>query len=180
MISKYRLLASAAVAAAAISFAGVANAAPAGVKIGTLACHVSSGWGFIFGSSKDLHCNFAPARPRDGEHYAGTITKFGVDIGYTGGGEIIWEVFAPSSDLRHGALQGNYAGATASATVGVGLGAHVLVGGLDRSIALQPLSIEGNNGLNVAAGIGSIDLKYMPTEEEHERHAEDMDRGHHE
>src|SRR5690242_10634289 len=142
MISKYRLLASAAVAAAAISFAGVANAAPSGVKIGTLACHVSSGWGFIFGSSKDLHCDFAPSRSRGGERYEGTISKFGVDIGYTGGGEIIWEVFAPSSDLRHGALQGNYAGATASATVGVGAGAHVLVGGLDRSIALQPLSIE--------------------------------------
>jgi len=174
MISKYRLLAGAAVAATALTFAGVANAAPAGVKIGTLACHVSSGWGFIFGSSKDLHCDFNPSRMHGGERYEGSITKFGVDIGYTGGGEIIWEVFAPASDLRHGALQGNYAGATASATVGVGLGAHVLVGGLDRSIALQPLSIEGNNGLNVAAGIGSIDLKYVPSDMD--RHVEDMDR----
>jgi hypothetical protein len=179
MISKYRLLAGAAAAAIALSFAGAADAAPHGVKVGTLACHVSSGWGFIFGSSKDLHCNFAPAHPMDGEHYAGTISKFGVDIGYTGGGEIIWEVFAPSSDLRHGALQGDYAGATASATVGVGAGANVLIGGLDRSIALQPLSIEGNNGLNVAAGIGAISLKFVPTEEERERHADDMDHHDH-
>jgi hypothetical protein len=178
MTTKYRLLASAAVAAAALTFSGAADAAPHGVKIGTLACHVSSGWGFVIGSSRDLHCNFTPGRPMDGEHYAGTISKFGVDIGYTGGGEIIWEVFAPSSDLRHGALQGDYAGATASATVGVGAGAHVLVGGMDRSIALQPLSIEGNEGLNVAAGIGAISLKFVPTEEERDRHAEDMDHGH--
>jgi hypothetical protein len=183
MTSKYRLLTSVAIAAAALAFAGTANAAPAGVKIGTLACHVSSGWGYVFGSSRDLHCDFNPARPRSGERYQGTISKFGVDIGYTGGGEIIWEVFAPSSDLRHGALQGNYAGATASATIGVGVGAHVLIGGLDRSIALQPLSIEGNNGLNVAAGIGAIDLKFVPTEEQRERRADmdhdrDMDRDH--
>ncbi|MBV9330608.1 MAG: DUF992 domain-containing protein [Alphaproteobacteria bacterium] len=160
MSSKLRLLASAAVAAAAISFAGAASAAPHGVKVGTLACHVSSGWGFIFGSSKDLNCDFHPSRAPEGEHYRGTVNKFGVDIGYTSGGELIWEVFAPSSDLRHGALQGDYAGATASATVGVGLGANVLIGGLDRSIALQPVSIEGNSGLNVAAGIGAITLRY--------------------
>ena len=38
----------------------------------------------------------------------------------------------------------------ASATVGVGLGANVLVGGSGNSIALQPVSIEGTTGLNVA------------------------------
>jgi hypothetical protein len=158
MINKYRLLAGAAVAAAALTFAGAADAAPHGVKVGTLACHVSSGWGFIFGSSKDLHCDYHPTHPGD-ERYVGTISKFGVDLGYTSGGEMIWEVFAPSSDVRPGSLQGDYAGATASATVGAGVGANVLVGGLDKSIALQPLSIEGNTGLNVAAGIGAISLK---------------------
>jgi hypothetical protein len=156
------MLASVAVAVGAIAFAGAAQAAPHGVKVGTLSCDVESGWGFIFGSSKDLHCNFHPSRGPEGEHYEGSISKFGVDIGYTAGGVIVWEVVAPSSDLRHGALQGDYAGATAGATVGVGVGAHVLVGGLDRSIALQPVSIEGNTGLNVAAGIGAISLKYVP------------------
>ncbi len=75
---------------------------------------------------------------------------------------LVWGVFAPSSDVRPGALQGDYAGATASATVGVGLGANVLVGGLDKSIALQPLSVEGNRGLNVAAGVGAISLTSAP------------------
>ncbi|HEY0302613.1 MAG TPA: DUF992 domain-containing protein, partial [Rhizomicrobium sp.] len=92
----------------------------------------------------------------------GTISKFGVDIGYTDGGVLVWGVFAPSSDVRAGSLEGDYAGATASATIGVGLGANVLIGGLDKSIALQPLSVEGNKGLNVAAGIGAISLSAAP------------------
>jgi len=161
-MKKVRFLAAAVAAAGVLSFAGTADAAPHGVKVGTLTCNVASGWGFIFGSSKDLHCNYLPNRAPGGEHYECTINKFGVDIGYTSGGVIIWAVFAPSSDLRHGALQGDYGGATASATAGVGIGANVLLGGLDRSIALQPVSIEGNTGLNVAAGIGAISLKYVP------------------
>jgi hypothetical protein len=140
-----------------------AMAAPSGVKVGTLTCHVASGWGFVFGSSRDLRCNFQP-NGHGGERYSGSISKFGVDIGYTDNGVIVWAVFAPSSDVRAGALQGDYAGATAGVTVGVGLGANVLIGGLDKSIALQPLSVEGNTGLNVAAGIGAISLKHEPRE----------------
>jgi len=95
----------------------------------------------------------------EGEHYIGHMSKVGMDIGYTGGGRMVWAVFAPSSDMDPGALQGTYTGATASATVGVGLGAHVLIGGFDKSIALQPLSVEGNSGLNVAAGVGQLSLR---------------------
>ena len=161
MEKKFRLLMGAALAVAGLSIATVADAAPHGVKVGELTCNVSSGWGFVFGSSKDLHCTFRPSGHQR-EHYTGSISKFGVDIGYTEGGILVWGVFAPSSDVRAGALEGDYAGATASATVGVGLGANVLVGGLDKSIALQPLSVEGNKGLNVAAGIGAISLKSSP------------------
>jgi hypothetical protein len=128
-----------------------------------LTCHVNSGWGFIFGSSKNLHCNYSPSRGF-GERYAGTVSKFGVDIGYTAGGILVWDVIAPTSSMRRGALSGDYAGATASATAGVGVGANVLVGGLDRSIALQPVSIEGNTGLNVAAGVGNISLHFVGPE----------------
>ena len=134
-----------------------ANAAPHGVRIGTLTCNVASGWGFVFGSSKELHCTYHGNN--HSEHYIGSISKFGVDIGYTEGGVLIWGVFAPTSDMRKGALAGDYAGASADAAVGVGVGANVLLGGLDKSIALQPLSVEGDQGLNVAAGIGAINLK---------------------
>src|SRR5206468_4295092 len=135
-------------------------AAAGGGKVGTLTCHVASGWGFIFGSSKDLRCNFHPDRMA-GEHYVGSISKFGVDIGYTDSAVIVWAVLAPSAGPKRGALEGDYVGATASATAGVGVGAHALVGGFDRSITLQPLSIEGNTGLNVAGGIGALSLKYV-------------------
>jgi hypothetical protein len=134
-------------------------AADGGVKVGVLTCNVSSGWGFILGSSKDVRCNYAPAKGVS-EHYDGTISKIGVDVGYTQGGVIIWNVIAPASNVEPGALAGGYGGVTAGATVGVGLGANVLLGGSNKSIALQPVSIEGNTGLNVAAGIGGLSLKY--------------------
>ena len=134
--------------------------AQANVQVGTLTCNVAGGWGFVFGSSKAIRCTFARAGGRP-EHYAGSINKFGVDIGYTQGGVLVWGVFAPSTNLAPGGLSGNYVGATGSATVGVGAGANVLVGGSNRTISLQPVSIEGNTGLNVAAGIGSISLRYQ-------------------
>jgi hypothetical protein len=148
--------------------AGLSTAAHAqgGVRVGTLSCGVASGWGFVFGSSKALRCTFAPT-PGHAEFYAGTINKFGVDIGYTQGGVLIWAVFAPTADLAPGALNGNYVGATGSATVGIGAGANVLIGGSNSTISLQPVSVEGNTGLNVAAGIGSISLRYQPQTARH-------------
>jgi len=142
------------------ALAGPASAQSA-VKVGTLTCNVASGFGFIFGSSKALNCTFSGAGGQY-EHYTGNITKFGADIGYTSGGVLIWTVVAPVAAMHPGALGGAYAGAVASATVGVGLGANALVGGSNNTIALQPLSIEGNTGLNVAAGIGSITLTPAP------------------
>jgi len=145
-----------------IAGGGAPAAAQGNVQVGTLTCNVSGGWGFVFGSSKAVRCTFARAGGRP-EHYAGSINKFGVDIGYTQGGVLVWGVFAPSGGLAPGALSRNYVGATGSATVGVGAGANVLVGGSNRTISLQPVSIEGNTGLNVAAGIGSISLRYQPS-----------------
>ena len=159
-MKSFRLMIGAAVAVTSLAVAS-ANAAPAGVKVGTLNCNVAGGMGFVFGSSKNLSCTYEPTKAAV-EHYAGTVSKWGVDIGYTAKGKLIWAVFAPTSDVRPGAIEGEYAGATAQATVGVGLGANVLVGGLDKSIALQPLSVQGQTGLNVAAGIGSISLKHVP------------------
>ena len=158
------MLKRAGLAVGAIGLAAVlaAQAAPAwaqaGVKAGTLTCNVAGGWGFVFGSSKALRCTFAPAAG-PASHYYGTISKFGVDIGYTQGGVLIWTVLAPTTNVAPGALAGNYAGATASATAGVGVGANALIGGSNRTITLQPLSVEGNTGLNVAAGIGAISLR---------------------
>jgi hypothetical protein len=148
----------AAVSLGAMSFSGPAAAAPHGVKVGILTCHVHSGWGYVVGSSKRMDCDYKP-KDHGPDYYSGNISKIGVDIGYTAGGTLVWDVIAPTSDLRAGALQGDYAGATASATIGAGVGANVLIGGFDKSIALQPVSVEGNTGLNISGGIGAMSLK---------------------
>jgi hypothetical protein len=135
--------------------------AQGGVKVGVLTCNVSAGWGFVFGATRSLRCTFSP-RPGYAEHYAGTISKFGVDIGYLQGAVMIWGVVAPTTRLAPGSLAGTYVGVTGGATVGIGAGANVLVGGSNRSITLQPLSIQGNTGLNVAAGVASMTLRYVP------------------
>jgi hypothetical protein len=103
-----------------------------------------------------------PASGKKIENYSGSITKFGADIGYQQSGVILWTVLAPGVKVTEnpGLLAGHYGGATASATVGLGLGGNVLVGGMDGSIALQPFSIEGTTGLNVAAGVAGVDLKF--------------------
>ena len=135
-----------------------AQADTASVKAGVLTCHVASGWSFVFGSSRDLHCTYRPVSG-DVEHYGGDVSKFGVDVGYSEDGVIVWTVFAPSSSVTKGALEGTYAGATAEAAFGAGGGANVLLGGSGNSIALEPVSIQGEAGLNVAAGIAAIKLQ---------------------
>ena len=97
------------------------------------------------------------------EHYAGTIAKFGVDIGYVQNAVIVWTVVAPTVALPPGSLTGSYGGATASATVGVGVGANVLVGGSNTTISLQPVSVEGGTGLNVAGGFAALSLNFQPS-----------------
>jgi hypothetical protein len=141
-------------AVASFTIASAAQAQP-GVKAGVLSCEVSGGWGFVFGSSKDMNCTFSPNQGEP-EHYVGSINKYGVDIGYTRGGIMVWAVLAPG-DIGHGALAGNYGGVTAGAAVGIGANAHALVGGANN-VTLQPLSVEGQTGLNVAAGVASMSL----------------------
>ncbi|WEK50742.1 MAG: DUF992 domain-containing protein [Candidatus Kaistia colombiensis] len=138
---------------AAISALGIGTASAA-TRTGTLDCRVAPGVGFIVGSSKSLNCTFNSKRGI--EHYTGKINKLGLDVGITTGGQIVWAVLERSK--RHGDLSGTYAGATAEATAGVGLGANVLVGGGNSGISLQPLSISGQKGLDLAAGIGSVTL----------------------
>jgi hypothetical protein len=132
-----------------------------GVKAGVLTCNVAGGFGFIFGSSKAVNCTFAPVSGAP-QNYVGSIDKFGVDIGFTRGGVLIWTVLGATTSPAPGALAGSFGGVTASATAVVGAGANVLVGGTGNAISLQPLSIEGNTGLNVAAGVAALTLTYQP------------------
>jgi Protein of unknown function (DUF992) len=135
-----------------------ADAQPRRVQVGQLACSVSAGVGLVVGSQRNVSCNFQP----DGgppEAYVGTITKIGLDVGFTTGGAMVWGVFTDTNRYA-GMLSGTYAGVQAEATVAAGLGANVLVGGSNRSVALQPLSVTGQTGLNIAAGVGALELHY--------------------
>jgi hypothetical protein len=160
MRSSARLfLAAAGVAAGALALTAPAQAS---IDIGTLACNIGGGPGFIIGSVRPIACTYdGPAGP---ERYSGTMSKFGMDIGYLNGGEMIWTVLAPNGapGPARGMLSGDYAGVTGSAAVGIGAGANVLVGGSGRSFALQPVSLEGETGLDVAAGVEGMSLHYHP------------------
>jgi uncharacterized protein DUF992 len=129
------------------------------VRAGVLNCDVSGGFGFIIGSQKSVSCLFTPDRPgAPQEAYVGVISKFGLDIGATGGSQMVWAVFAETAGGR-AALAGNYVGATGEATFAVGLGANVLIGGSNRTVALQPVSVTGQVGLNLAAGVAELVLR---------------------
>jgi len=133
-----------------------ADAQPRRVQVGTLACSISAGVGLVVASQRNVSCNFQP----DGgppEAYTGTMTRVGVDVGFTTGGAMVWGVFADTNRYA-GMLSGTYAGATVEATIAAGLGANVLVGGSNQSVALQPLSVQGQVGLNIAAGVGALEL----------------------
>ena len=134
-----------------------ADAQSSRVQVGTLACSVSAGVGFIVASQRNVSCNFQP----DGgppEAYVGTMTIIGLDVGFTTGSAIVWGVFA-GTNRYVGMLTGTYAGGTAQATAGLGVGANALVGGSNNSVALQPLSVQGQVGLNAAAGIGALTIR---------------------
>ena len=148
------VLASAAMLATAIS--GV-NAANERIEIGLLRCTVAGGTSFIFGSSKDLGCVFERANGA-AEAYVGNVSRFGIDVGTTSESQLVWTVLAPAKDFPPGALAGTYAGVSAEATAGVGLGANALVGGGEHSIALQPVSVQTQQGVSIAAGVAELNL----------------------
>ncbi len=131
------------------------------IELGELECFVDAGTGFIIGSQKDISCVFTSYKSKDiVDNYFGVINKFGLDIGSTEESYIKWIVVAPTeSQFTKGFMQGDYVGAQASATFAVGLGANVLVGGSSKTFALQPVSLQTQKGLNIAAGVAEIELR---------------------
>jgi Protein of unknown function (DUF992) len=142
----------------AASIAGAHAQQQGRVQIGVLECRGGASVGFIVGSVTNLGCVLRADGRRD-EPYVATIRKVGLDLGITQETGLAWAVFAPVERFGPGDLAGNYAGAQGSASIGVGVGANVLVGGSANSVALQPLSLQGSTGLNVAAGLESLELR---------------------
>jgi len=127
-------------------------------RVGALACDAAPRVGLVVGSRQQLRCVFS-SNSAGQCPYSGTVGRIGLDVGVTGGGRLVWAVFAPTSHVGCGALRGSYVGASGSASLGVGLGANVLVGGSHRTISLQPLSVEGQLGVNLALGVSRLTLR---------------------
>jgi hypothetical protein len=160
MIFKPVRILAAIVALGIIGSATAASAQAPHAKVGTLICNLAPTVGFIVGSHQRLSCSYTPDGPFPREVYFGSMNTVGLDIGVKGGGRMLWAVFAPTSGFPRGALAGSYVGASADVAVGLGLGANALVGGSHRSFALQPLSVEANTGINLAAGVSELRLHW--------------------
>jgi hypothetical protein len=144
------------------AFAAMTGAASAqSAQIGSLVCHISGGVGMILMENQALDCVFKD-NTGSTSHYIGRLTNVGLNIGITGSGQLVWGVLAATDKIGPGALAGDYAGAQGAVGVGVGVGGAVLVGGSNKTISLQPISVSAQTGLNLSAGIGNISLQYMP------------------
>ncbi|GHD13246.1 DUF992 domain-containing protein [Tianweitania populi] len=151
-----------------IAFAALAaglSAAPAAfanerVQLGVLSCDIQGGTSFIVGSNKSVDCEYTPARGGSVQRYSGMISKLGVDLGMTQGGNLHWAVFGVNYNVGDGELAGNYYGANAEASIVVGAGANLLTGGPRTSFTLQPLSVQAQTGLNAAVAVSGLELTY--------------------
>ena len=145
---------------AALSLPAQAADEKKGATVGMLRCNEASGWGLVFGSTHDLKCIFTSsekgAKP---SHFTGQIKKYGVDIGFQANAVILWAVASTSEKFTPGLIAGKYVGATADVAWAAGLGANVLLGGSKSGVALQPVSVQGYNGANLAAGVAEVELK---------------------
>lgn len=129
-------------------------------QAGVLTCDFQPSIGVIIGSRQEMDCVFKPAqRGAPVERYSGQITKIGVDIGFYNGGRLAWAVWAPTV-RPEGALRGSYVGASANATIGIGAGTNILTGGTWKNISLQPISVQGQKGLNAAVALSNLRLKF--------------------
>jgi hypothetical protein len=144
-----------------VSASAIPASAQQQVQAGVLECRGGGSVGFVIGSVTELSCIFRPDfGPR--QLYTAVMRRAGVDLGGTAVSSLVWGVFAPTQQIGLGDLSGNYGGVTAGAAVGVGAGANVMYGGSNNSFALQPLSVEGQVGLNVFAGVAGLELRFAP------------------
>jgi len=162
MMTRGLALAGATLLAAGLVLPTAAEAQPRPTRVGVLNCNVAPAVGFLVGSRRELSCVFRPERRGRPEGYVGTFSRVGLDVGITGSGVLAWAVFAPTRRMSPYQLAGSYSGASTQATFAVGLGANALVGGSGDTVALQPLSVQAQTGLNLALGIGNLTLRRAP------------------
>jgi len=160
-----RLVLGALLAGSILPLAGTMSAAKTRLQAGVLECLGEGGWGAIIASRKEFDCVFTSASGKPLGRYKAVIRKFGLDIGKTGKTALQWAVLGPATKIGEhyvvGSLQGTYAGVGAEAAVGVGVGANALLGGGPDSFALQPISVQAQTGVSVAAAVQTLVLTYV-------------------
>lgn len=158
MITRYpRPVLAAVVAAAGLLVSSLPSFAQSGSPAGRLTCNVGAGIGLVVTSQRPMNCTFAPRRGPT-QRYVGVVRNFGLDLGTIRASTMSWRVYGPYARAPLGALAGRYGGATAGASAGVGGSANLLVGGNNNEITLQPLSLQGSRGINVAVGVTGFEL----------------------
>lgn len=143
-----------------IAIAPAPASAQSTVMAGTLTCMGDRNIGLIIGSRQRLTCRFVPAGGAPAQRYSAVISRFGLDIGVQSSTLLVWTVLGASARMPRGALAGRFVGASANAAFTVGVGANALVGGSRNSIVLQPLSVQAQTGVNIAAGVTGMRLTY--------------------
>jgi hypothetical protein len=154
-LRRYLLLAT--LAAAALGLGSRADA-QTWVQAGMLKCRLNPSIGFVIFGHQSMECSFHPVSGPV-QTYEGAINTVGLDLGFTEGGVLAWGVFGPASGMPYGALAGEYVGASGDVGFGPGVGANVLIGGSNRGVALQPVSLEGSAAVNVVAGLSQLQLR---------------------
>jgi len=149
------------IGAAIVAASASSTAAQSRIEVGVLECRGTT-TSFVVGSVTDMNCVFRPAGGGPVDAYTGTVRRIGFDIGINETTAVAWAVFAPTRGIAAGDLRGTYAGVSASASAGVGLGANALLGGSNNTIALQPVSVQAQTGLSIAAGIAGLELRSRP------------------
>jgi hypothetical protein len=144
----------------------VANGTPAQAqaqpaRAGLLTCNAASGFGFIFGSTREVNCVFAPDSGT-AQHYVGHIDSFGFDKGYTAAGVLMWAVLAATTPPASGALAGTFEPHPGSTFVGQTPATNTLIGGSGNTIALLPFDLIPNTNINDAAGVAKMTLTHQP------------------
>jgi hypothetical protein len=146
-----------------VALTGPASAqTPTWTQTGMLSCKLNPGIGFIIVGHQSMECRFVPSMPGPPQFYEGALNTVGIDIGIIGGGALAWGVLAPTAGVPAGTLAGAYVGASGDVALGLGVGANVLVGGSNRSFALQPVSVEGSVALDVTLGLSALQLRWVP------------------
>jgi len=158
----YRLLLVPFALVVTLAMPAAAQAPQSWTQVGALSCQVDPNVGFIIVGSQSMRCLFTPNTSQEREAYAGALNTVGLNVGISAGGVLGWAVFAPTAGLPHGALAGEYVGVSGDVGIGLGAGANVLLGGSNRTVALQPISLQGSIALNVVAGVSSLKLRPLP------------------